>query len=160
MTEILPFLFLGALEDAQSIENGSDSTFTHCLCVAKEARMVDPPSRLKYLTVFMEDLKKDNILKNKKLEECLEFLANAESVGNAKILVHCAWGINRSTTIVLAYLMKHKKMSLIEAYKHVKNRRSIISPNPHYCEMLLTYEKHIYGENSCSINDIFESAMW
>ncbi|KAK1794142.1 hypothetical protein P4O66_011042 [Electrophorus voltai] len=45
-----------------------------------------------------------------------------------KLLVHCVMGRSRSASLVLAYLMIHKKMTLVEAIEQVKCRRRIL-PN-------------------------------
>lgn len=46
----------------------------------------------------------------------------------AKILVHCAVGVSRSASLVLAYLMINHHLPLVEAIKTVKEHRWI-SPN-------------------------------
>ena len=46
---------------------------------------------------------------------------------NGVCLVHCVAGISRSTTMVLAYLMKHHRMTLREAHTLVKSRRPFVS---------------------------------
>lgn len=48
---------------------------------------------------------------------------------NTNILVHCAAGISRSASFVIAYVMKKNKMGLKQAHEFVKSRRSVIFPN-------------------------------
>ncbi|XP_029465389.1 dual specificity protein phosphatase 13-like [Rhinatrema bivittatum] len=64
-----------------------------------------------------------------------EYIQKALSTPEAKILVHCAMGISRSATLVLAYLMIHHHLSLVEAIKTVKEHRWI-SPNPGFLKQL------------------------
>lgn len=45
------------------------------------------------------------------------------------VLVHCAAGISRSASFVIAYLMKKKKLGMQEALEFVKSRRPGIFPN-------------------------------
>uniref|UniRef100_A0A8C9MGR5 Dual specificity protein phosphatase n=1 Tax=Serinus canaria TaxID=9135 RepID=A0A8C9MGR5_SERCA len=57
-----------------------------------------------------------------------QFIHNALNTPGAKILVHCAVGVSRSATLVLAYLMINHHLPLVEAIKTVKEHRWI-SPN-------------------------------
>ncbi len=76
-----------------------------------------------------------------------EFIAQAKSE-NSKVLVHCAAGISRSTSLLLAYLMKKENMDLRSAYLHVKQIRSIVQPNSGFVLQLIEYEKEVFGRNS------------
>ncbi|KAM9313275.1 dual specificity protein phosphatase 26 [Gastrophryne carolinensis] len=56
-----------------------------------------------------------------------------------KILVHCAVGVSRSATLVLAYLMIYHRMTLVEAINTVKEKRGII-PNRGFLRQLIELE--------------------
>lgn len=43
-------------------------------------------------------------------------------------------GVSRSATIVIAYLMKKRKLSYDDAFKFVKTRRVIVWPNDGFIE--------------------------
>jgi len=66
-----------------------------------------------------------------------------EALKNGSVLVHCAAGISRSSTIVIAYLMKKKNWSLDEAYKFVKKKRNVICPNSGFVKQLRSYQKKL-----------------
>ena len=46
---------------------------------------------------------------------------------NEKVLVHCHIGVNRSPTVVLAYLMKYEGYTLKSAVEHVKARLYLLA---------------------------------
>ncbi|KAJ8286382.1 hypothetical protein GJAV_G00038660 [Gymnothorax javanicus] len=63
-----------------------------------------------------------------------EFIHKALSSGG-RILVHCAVGLSRSATLVLAYLMIRQNMTLVEAIRTVKDHRGVI-PNRGFLRQL------------------------
>uniref|UniRef100_A0A8C7NNL3 Dual specificity protein phosphatase n=1 Tax=Oncorhynchus mykiss TaxID=8022 RepID=A0A8C7NNL3_ONCMY len=63
-----------------------------------------------------------------------EFIHRALSSGG-KVLVHCAVGVSRSATLVLAYLMIRQNLTLVDAIKAVKDHRGVI-PNRGFLRQL------------------------
>ncbi|XP_059401130.1 dual specificity protein phosphatase 26-like isoform X2 [Carassius carassius] len=63
-----------------------------------------------------------------------EFIHRALSSGGT-VLVHCAVGLSRSATLVLAYLMIRQNMTLVEAIKTVKDHRGV-TPNRGFLRQL------------------------
>lgn len=85
------------------------------------------------------------------LEACDQFLMcatpffvseEAHQCGRG-VLVHCQAGVSRSATIVIAYLMKHTLMTMTDAYKYVRSRRPIVSPNLNFMGQLLEFERDL-----------------
>jgi protein-tyrosine phosphatase len=60
--------------------------------------------------------------------------------------VHCAAGVSRSATIVIAYLIMKKNMTCEEALKFARSKRPIIDPNPGFISQLIKFEKKIKEE--------------
>merc|ERR1711910_291159 len=56
-----------------------------------------------------------------------------------KVLVNCWQGASRSSSMVLAYLVKHENIKLKEAVRMVKEKRDI-RPNLGFLEQLIKYE--------------------
>ena len=52
------------------------------------------------------------------LEESADFIYLGLQTGN--VLVHCAAGISRSTTCLIAYYIKYKKMTMETAWNLIK----------------------------------------
>jgi len=59
-------------------------------------------------------------------DECIEFIDTALKTG--KILVHCAAGVSRSASVVIAYIMKKNNLSYEDASFMVRQKRPMISP--------------------------------
>lgn len=59
------------------------------------------------------------------------------------VYVHCVAGMSRSSTIVVAFLMKKFGMSVEEALSFVKDRRPIIRPNNGFLHELIRYEERL-----------------
>uniref|UniRef100_V5EMP3 Protein tyrosine phosphatase n=1 Tax=Kalmanozyma brasiliensis (strain GHG001) TaxID=1365824 RepID=V5EMP3_KALBG len=64
------------------------------------------------------------------MREAVQFIEAARLAGG-KVLVHCRVGVSRSTTIVLAYVMAHLDLGLVESYLLVRSRRLNIVIQPH-----------------------------
>ncbi|KAK0552716.1 tyrosine/serine/threonine protein phosphatase pps1 [Tilletia horrida] len=62
--------------------------------------------------------------------QSVEYIERARRAGG-KVLVHCRVGVSRSATIVLAYVMAHLDLGLVEAYLLVRSRRLNILIQPH-----------------------------
>ena len=62
------------------------------------------------------------------------------------ILIHSYFsfaGVSRSSSCVIAYLMKEKGMSLYEALNFTKSKRFIVEPNFGFMRQLQEYEKSL-----------------
>jgi protein-tyrosine phosphatase len=57
------------------------------------------------------------------------------------VLVHCAAGVSRSATLVIAYIMESQKKSVEDAYAYVKSKRPIIHPNDHFLDQLKNFQE-------------------
>jgi dual specificity MAP kinase phosphatase len=64
------------------------------------------------------------------MREAVEYIEAARRSGGS-VLVHCRVGVSRSSTIVLAYVMGHLDLNLVEAYLLVRSRRLNILIQPH-----------------------------
>lgn len=91
-----------------------------------------------HLDICLSDREESNI--SQYFDEAHAFINRHITEGHG-VLVHCAAGISRSTTLVAAYLMKSYKWSAYDALKLIKEKRPCIRPNDGFLEQLLVFEK-------------------
>lgn len=137
-TQVLTHLYLGNMKDAANTAVLARLNIRYILNVtAKPASYHIPPGfHYKHLEAA------DNGIQNLRqfFEEAFEFIDAAQQAGTG-VLVHCQAGISRSPTIAVAYLMKNRSIPMAEAYKFVKTKRSIISPNLNFMGQLWEFEQ-------------------
>lgn len=92
---------------------------------------------LEYSSVPVDDLPSENILPY--LEGAARFIDRHVQAGRS-VLVHCEMGRSRSSTVVIAYLMRFHGFSRDDAYIHVKTRRFSVNPNQGFWEQLKHFE--------------------
>lgn len=150
-SRILPFLYLGNLNHAMNAHMLHALGITHVVSVGESA--LSPPKGVNSMYQLTESDKHNSLwheywsgrisvldLKNvlddgidplrDTMREAVEYIEAARRNGG-KVLVHCRVGVSRSTTIVLAYVMAHLDLSLVESYLLVRSRRLNILIQPH-----------------------------
>lgn len=143
--QILPWLYLGDHGASVSYKVLVDLGITHVLNV-KGGFKIPPPPYNKQLTIKsvpLDDYGSSDIASV--LAECAAFINAAQKNGGA-CLVHCSQGMNRSPTIVLAYLVSSERTHwpLREAWLHVRSRRPMVSPLRVYLEQLQKMEVSVH----------------
>ncbi|KAI9334409.1 protein-tyrosine phosphatase-like protein [Obelidium mucronatum] len=76
-------------------------------------------------------------------EKCCEVVEAARLLGE-NVLIHCHAGVSRSSTIILAYLMRFQKLTLYEAWLLTYKARPIIRPNEGFARALQELEREIH----------------
>jgi protein-tyrosine phosphatase len=124
-----------------------DLKLTHIINISVEHPCVFS-DKIKYLHLELED--KEDVVLRKRFDETIRFMNTAFENPSSRILVHCNLGISRSTTLILAYLMKTYNATLYEAFKFLRHRRPIVCPNMGFLRQLIDYEhnlfSHIYSD--------------
>lgn len=131
--EIVPNLFLANYLVANDIELLKALGITHIINCSIEHPNYFPNDFI-YLRVPIYDHTSENIMKY--FDETFEFIQKSK-----KVLVHCHAGISRSSTIVIAYLMKKYSKDFRKVLKYVKNIRNIVNPNEGFRLQLECYEE-------------------
>ena len=107
------------------------------------------------LTFFRCDISDEDCVAEKmgqQLQKVAAFVHDALA-GGGRCLVHCAAGISRSATVVLAYRMLHGGLRLREAFAELHTCRQCVWPNDGFMLQLITLESELYGSSSIDIED-------
>ena len=99
------------------------------------------PNEYKYKILYLDDSIDEDLLSW--LKEAFEFIDSSKD----NIYIHCAMGISRSPSIVIAYIMYKNKITFNEAFDFVSKKRKVISPNSGFQNQLKKFEK-ILKENN------------
>ncbi|XP_019714108.1 uncharacterized protein LOC109508512 [Hippocampus comes] len=140
VSAILPFLYLGNERDAQDLDLLLHLNIGYVVNVTTHLPLYHLKSGLHYKRLPATDNSKQNL--RQYFEEVFEFIEEAYQSGQG-VLVHCQAGVSRSATIVIAYLMKHTLMTMTDAYKYVRSRRPVVSPNLNFMGQLLEFERDL-----------------
>ena len=143
--EIIPnFLFLGSQDHAHNRDTVETLGITHVLNATRGA--ANPFPGLKYCRVHVDDIETEKI--SIYFYKAYVFIDSA-LVGNMNgekniVLVHCAKGVSRSSTLVIMYLMRAVGMTLEQALVFLKTHREIIEPNEGFINELREFETNNY----------------
>lgn len=74
---------------------------------------------------------------------CFKFIEQNSSVDGGRVLVHCNAGVSRSVSIVTAYLMSTKKLTVQQALDVVRSCRPSAKPNQGFMKQLEVFEEFI-----------------
>mmetsp|Transcript_12475 Transcript_12475/g.18618 ORF Transcript_12475/g.18618 Transcript_12475/m.18618 type:complete len:222 (-) Transcript_12475:19-684(-) len=145
-SKILDFLYIGSKNVARDKEKLLSLGVTHvvnCTVVRNEGgchNYFENEPQFRYLRCPVQD--SDAASLKKYFGDTCKFIEGARKLEHG-VLVHCQQGVSRSSTITIAYLMKSQKMSLIDAYNHVKTRRPVVKPKKNFLCELLQFEKEL-----------------
>ena len=150
ISEIEPGLYLGDLGSSYRRDILAENKITAMVSLSdgRSAMWSSPANRalvpkdrhffLPCLDTSTQDLVKD-------FAEIYDFmddkLQDPGETGN--VLVHCTMGVSRSTTIVVAYLMRKQGLSRDDALAVVKKSRKV-KPNPNFMEQLEVWAETNY----------------
>ena len=141
LCEIIPNLYISSATPSQELHTLQQNGIRKIVNLTA----VHPclfPDHIKYLHLPIQDMPGEDLLLI--LGTACDFIQRALDCSHG-VLVHCSAGVSRSAAVCIAYLMKHSRLSLAEAYTRVKQARSVISPNPGFIEQLIKWEKQIVG---------------
>ncbi|KAF7775665.1 hypothetical protein Agabi119p4_4058 [Agaricus bisporus var. burnettii] len=144
-------LYLGNVAAVKCPDTRKKLGITHVVSVCHEYCPENGTSDT-HLHIPVQDTEYEDLLIY--LPKTTHFIQNALEEGG-RVLVHCVMGVSRSTTVVAAFLMKHKKMDARSALRYIKQRRLQAHPNYGFIKQLDTYSKCQF--DPCPTNPVYRS---
>lgn len=142
MSEIIKGkLYLGDMFDACDPKLFEFYQIDTIICVASRLKVTNTNPKIR---MYQFDFEDDYSCKINEFFDEINTLIKK----NKTVLVHCAAGVSRSATIVLAYLIQNEKLSLEEAFLKVRERRPRICPNKEFMKHLIDFEFRVHGKNA------------
>jgi len=139
-TKVLPFLYLGSEEDAQSEDILRTCRVKYVLNASQTAADTPHCASAHYLRIPVRDSSSENIVAW--FQTAFDFIDKVKE-SDDHILLHCVGGVSRSATIAIGYVMRYLSLSLDNAYRYVKEKRPTISPNLNFMGQLVEYEREL-----------------
>ncbi|CAF1559517.1 unnamed protein product, partial [Didymodactylos carnosus] len=141
ITSITPYVYVGGELAARTLSNIYSNDIRCIINVAREIPHVQYPPHIESIKINIDDMSTYYI--KKYFDKIADKIYQNEIVNKRKTLIHCQAGISRSVTCIIAYLMKYKNMSLIQAYNYVKYKRQAAKPNQGFWKQLQKYENEL-----------------
>ena len=152
-------LYLGDMNHSQNEKLLLSLGITHIVNVTMFKNWF--PNKFKYLNIKVYDSSNEEI--DKYFEQVIQFIdialneqINKDKDIQNKVFVHCAQGVSRSATFVIAYCMKKYLWTFDDGFLFVSRKRECIAPNKGFIESLKKFEQNNY-EIKYDQDDIKES---
>lgn len=119
-------IFIGGEFAAADLKVIHDNNISHIINMAIDGIAYDHTG-IKIMNIHIWD---GGLAPNGALESAANLLNDILKSESDNILVHCAAGISRSTTVVLSYLILHTGMSFYDALRFIEASRPCVAPHP------------------------------
>ena len=144
MSKITEGLYLGSMSEASDAGWLKGNNISHIVNATTELPNYYS-GRYNYLKLGLEDIPSQQLYSV--LEPSYKFIRSAMR-GGGTVLVHCAAGISRSSSIVAYFLLKNETArakatggeppTLGQIFEYLKRRRPVVNPNRGFVEQLRT----------------------
>jgi atypical dual specificity phosphatase len=153
--ELLSHLFIGNIIFARNSALLSENSISHVLNLTTREVKITLPN-VQYKNIPLQDTCSMDISETN-FFEAFEFINSAKE--GERVLVHCAAGVSRASTMCIAYLMFHKEFNLETAHRYVKERRPVIHPNRGFWEHLFKLETSLFTTKNLPFNSELSRAL-
>ena len=143
---VISNLYIGNVYTALNNQILDDNNINAIMNCSKDIPFIFNDNIKQKYRLSIEDDETDESMKimTKNINLCVDFIREC-ILNNLNVFVHCRAGVQRSASIVIAYLMKYRGLKLIEATHYLKTiRPCIFEPTAHFIEPLREFEMIIY----------------
>ena len=148
-SKIFNWLYLGSYQNACNNNDLKDLKINYILNCAAECQNKNYPE-INYFKAKINDFPNFNI--SLFFNKTNDFINEAKLSGK-NILIHCQLGISRSTTCLIAYMIKYLGYNTVSAMQFIKNKRPQIMPNFGFLQQLKNYEERIKLEKNNELEE-------
>ena len=138
--EIIDKIYIGSYLNAKNFQELECNNIKYILNCASECKNLFE-DKIKYLKLDIKD-QNDFPIENY-FDKGIQFIKDSLNNNDGNILIHCMEGKSRSTTLLMAYLIKYQNENTNSAYKIIKSKRQLTMPNLGFMYKLREYEKNI-----------------
>lgn len=160
--EVIPgFLYLSTFQQSQDKKIIKDLKVKANVIVTKETDKIFDPERttlgkdekrIKHiLTLPVNDSGTEDIYSQ--LTDVVSFIDDHDNKDGRTVLLTSTLGISRSATVAIAYYMWNKKISLKDAYNHLKKCRENMQPTRGFIEQLSRWEEKMFGSKVTDVTE-------
>ncbi|KAF9043576.1 phosphatases II [Hymenopellis radicata] len=138
-------LYLGNMWEAQSTLLRQKHGITHVLSVCPDIEDMNDvllqlqpelSSSPRHLVISVKDSETADLMSH--FPATFEFIDSALTTGG-RVFVHCALGLSRSPTVIAAYLIRKRGLSVGDALALIRESREYIMPNAGFVHQLHEY---------------------
>jgi len=137
-------LFIGDISAASDLLLLQRYNISHIVNCAKGLGNYHPDN-FAYRNLHWYDMDEEKVIHH--FDEAADWIHVAIKQGGT-VFVHCAAGVSRSATMVLAYLMRHEGLAFEQALTTLRRCRSIVCPNDGFVQQLREYEERLRAKDS------------
>jgi len=140
-TKVLENLYIGDKQFSKDLDKLRAVGITHVVNVTTEIRnYYEKDVMFSYFKCPVMDT--ESAVLSEYFDAAAQFIHEARQTGHS-VLVHCQQGVSRSSTIVLAYLIKYEKMKVVQAYTLLRSLRPQARPKSNFLSQLMKFEKQL-----------------
>ena len=138
---VLKGLYLGSKAHANNLETLRELGVSHVLIVSRD-HTTPFAEEMVYCTCYVADSVNSDLTEF--FDKAYNFIDSArEGSATNAVLVHCAGGVSRSTSLVASYLMRKQRISLKAALELIRRVHPAAAPNSAFIHQLMELEKKL-----------------